>query len=153
MWESQKPVPKTKIALLVHKKGTRQFVLSNVSCALDISENVPRFALFSHPSLMHTSLAANPNSFDYKGFVTLTCQMCSSHERPTPSVKGEVATTIYQKLILPGSGEMPKVVTFFWRKEECYCINIAAPRTMGIDIQSHPKSYKMQTGTATRQIG
>ena len=70
-----------------------------------------------------------------------------------PSVKGEVATTICQKLIPPGSGEMPKVITSFWRKEECYCINIAAPHTKGIDIQSHPKSYNLQTGTATRQIG
>ena len=44
------------------QKGTRQFVLSNPSCALGISENIPRFALFSHPSSMHTSLAANPKS-------------------------------------------------------------------------------------------
>ena len=69
-----------------------------------------------------------------------------------PSVKGEVATTIHQKLILPGSGEMPKVITSFWRNEECYFINIATPHTKGIDIQSHPKSYNLQTGTATRQI-
>ena len=70
-----------------------------------------------------------------------------------PSVKGEVATTIHQKLILPASGETPKVITSFWRKEECYCINIATPRTKGIDIQSCPKSYNLKTGTATRQIG
>ena len=78
--------------------------------------------------------------------------MCSSRERPTPSVKGEVATTIHQKLILPGSGETPKVVTSFWRKEECYCINIAAPRTKGIDIQNCLKSYNLQIGTVTRQM-
>ena len=48
-----------------------------------------------------------------------------------PLVKGEVATTIHQKLILPGSGETLKVITSFWRKEECYCINIAAPHTKG----------------------
>ena len=65
------------------------------------------------------------NPFDYKGFVTLTCLMHSSCERPTPSVKGEVGTTIHQKLILPGSGGMPKVVTSFWRKEECFCIHIS----------------------------
>ena len=53
-----------------------------------------------------------------------------------PLVKGEVATTIHQKLIPSGSGETLKVVTSFWRKEKCYCINIAAPRTRGIDIQS-----------------
>ena len=62
--------------------------------------------------------------------------MCSSHERPTPLVKREVATTIHQKLIPLGSGEMPKVVTSFWRKEECYYINIATPHTKGIDIQN-----------------
>ena len=70
-----------------------------------------------------------------------------------PSVKGEVATTIHQKPILPGSGETPKVITSFWKKEECYCINIAAPRTKGIDIPSCPKSYNLQIGTATRQTG
>ena len=70
-----------------------------------------------------------------------------------PSLKGEVATTIHQRLIPSGSGEMPRVVTSFWRKEEYYGINIAAPRTQGIDIQSCPKSYNPQTGAATRQIG
>ena len=69
------------------------------------------------------------------------------------SVKGEVATTIHQKLILPGSGEMPKVVTSFWRKEECYCINIATPRTKGIDIQNRLKSYNLQIETATDRVG
>ena len=139
MWESWKPVPKTKIALFVHQKGTRQFIWSSISCALGTSENVPRFTLFSHPSLMHISLAANPNSFDYKGFVTLNCQMHSSSERPTPLVKGEVVTTIHQKLIPPGSSEMPKVVTSFWRKEKCYGINTATSHTKGIDIQNHPQ--------------
>ena len=70
-----------------------------------------------------------------------------------PSVKGEVATTIHQKPILLGSGETPKVITSFWKKEECYCINIATPRTKGIDIQNHLKSYNLQIETATRQIG
>ena len=70
-----------------------------------------------------------------------------------PSVKGEVATTIHQKLIPLGSGETPKVVTSFWKKEECYCINIAALRTKEIDILSHLKSYNLQIWTATRQIG
>ena len=148
MWDSQKPVAKTKMVLLLHKKAP-----DSLSCALGTSENVPRFTLFSHLSSMHTSLAANPNSLGYKGFVTLTCQMCSSCERPTPLVKGEVATIIHQKLIPPGSGETPKFITSFWRKEECYCLNIATPHTKGIDIQSHFKGYNLHTGTATRQIG
>ena len=38
------------------QKGTRQFALKQ--CFLGNSENVPRFALFSHLSLMHISLAA-----------------------------------------------------------------------------------------------
>ena len=70
-----------------------------------------------------------------------------------PSVKGEVAATIHQKLILLGSAETPNIVTSFWRKEECYCINITTPHTKGIDIQSCHKSYNLQIGTATRQIG
>ena len=70
-----------------------------------------------------------------------------------PSVKGEVATTIHQKLIPLGSSETPKVITSFWKKEDCYCINIAAPCTKGIDIPSHLKSYNLQIGMATRQIG
>ena len=69
-----------------------------------------------------------------------------------PSVKGEVATTIHQKLIPPGSGETPKVITSFWREEECYCINIAAPNTKGIDVQNCLKSYHLQLETATRQM-
>ena len=68
-----------------------------------------------------------------------------------PSVKGEVATIIHQKLIPPGSVETPKVVTSFWRKEECYCLNIATPHTKGMDIQSRPKGDNLHTGTATRQ--
>ena len=88
---------------------------------------------------MHTSLAANPNLLNYKGFITMVLWMRKSHEESKLSVKGEVTTTIHQKLIPPGSSEMPKVITSFWRKEECYCINIAAPRTKGIDTQSHLK--------------
>ena len=71
-----------------------------------------------------------------------------------PSVKGEVATTIHQKPIPPGSSEMLKVITSFWRKEECYCINIAAPRTKGIDIQNRLKSYNLQIETnKTDRVG
>ena len=83
------------------------------------------------------------NLFDYKGFVTLNCQMHSPHERPTPLVRWEVVTTIHQRLILPGSGETPKVVTYFWRREECYSANIAVPNTKGMDTQ---------TGITTRQV-
>ena len=68
--------------------------------------------------------------------------MCSSHERPTPLVKGEVTTTIHNKPIPLGSGEAPKEVSLpFGGKEECDYITIVTPHIKEINIRNHREDY------------
>ena len=70
--------------------------------------------------------------------------MHSSHERPTPSVKGEVTTTIHHKPIPPGSGETPKDASLpFGGKEECDYITIVTPRIKEINIRNHHEDYNL----------
>ena len=64
--------------------------------------------------------------------------MHDPHEKPTPSVKGEVTITICHQAIPPGSGETPKMLSLpFWKKGGCDHIVVVTTRNQEIDIPNH----------------